>query len=163
MIEIFSKKNGRQTFTLFILLSIGVAIWWVYARTTGNLVSPAEVAKAAVTPRPISYNATLRIEPMYVSEWPVEIPLSKTPGRLYGSWHSRGKSAGISGASDDTLIGYELRGPNNAIIATTDHPTSGNFDVRYETPGVYRFVFKNSGLIRSSAREVIINATYQQD
>jgi hypothetical protein len=38
----------------------------------------------------------------------VSPPGGKVPGRLYGRWISKGSSAGIKGAADDTLIGFTI-------------------------------------------------------
>ena len=88
---------------------------------------------------------------------------SRTKAFLATKVWTSGKRAGIKGANDDTLVGFTLRGPDNKVIQTLDHPTSGNFSVRCDAPGVYTFVFDNTGIIRSSARKVSIKGTYQPD
>ncbi len=74
----------------------------------------------------------------------------------------RGISANVNGAADDTLVGFTLTAPDNKIVQKLDHPVTGNFAVRYEG-GVYTFTFNNQSIIRSSARIVTLQGTYQPD
>jgi hypothetical protein len=119
--------------------------------------------KSAVTAAPVPLKETLRIEPNYEKVWPLSAPGGKFPGRLTGHWSCRGKTAGIAGAHDDSLVSFKLVGPDNKTIQQAPRPTDGNFDIRIDGPGVYTFTFNNGGVLRSSARVVEFEATYQPD
>ena len=80
---------------------------------------------------------------------------------FHGHWICKGVSADIDGATDDTLVRFVLRGPDDKVVEELDHhPTSGNFSVNYDEPGTYTFVFDNSGIIRSSSREIEFEGTF---
>ena len=96
-------------------------------------------------------------------EYTFKTPAGKAPGHLHGHWTARGKSADIDGATDDTLVKFTLRGPDDKVIEKLDHPTSGNFDVHFTEAGACTFVFDNSGIVRSSGRVVIFDGVYDQD
>jgi hypothetical protein len=133
--------------------------WMVIARKTGAIPSPAQI----VAPQPIRVAETITVKPGQQMEWSLATPGGRAPGLLQGSWTAHGASANIKGANDDTLVGFTLRGPDNVSIQHLDHPTSGNFSIRYEKPGTYTFIFDNGGIIRSSARQVQIEGTYHPD
>jgi hypothetical protein len=88
-------------------------------------------------------------------------PSGKFPGRFHGRWICKGKSAGITGAHDDSLVKFKLIGPDSETIETLDHPSLEDFDVTIENAGSYTFEFFNTGIIRSSARIVELEGTYQ--
>lgn len=136
--------------------------WWFLSRKTA-IASLADAFKAAVTAQPIPFKDRVEIAAARGAVYNVTPPGGKVPGRLYGRWTSKGVSAGIRGAKDDTLVGFKIVGPDNTLVEKLDHPTGGNFNIRFDTPGVYTFTFDNSGIIRSSARVVEIDGTYQPD
>lgn len=137
--------------------------WWFVSRKT-IIASPLATLQSAVSTAPIPIKHTIKIEPNYIQTWTFSAVASKVPGRLYGHWSCQGKSAGIRGAHNDTLVSFKLVGPDNRVIVQEPkHPVEGNFDVRIDSPGVYTFEFNNGGIIRSSARVVKVDATYQPD
>lgn len=142
-----------------IVCGLIVGSWWFVSRKT-IIASP--LATLSATPIPIKQ--TLKIEPNYIQPWTFAAPAGKVPGRLWGRWSCQGKSAGLRGAHDDSLVSFKLVGPDNKVISQQPkHPWEGNFDVRIDSPGVYTFEFNNGGIIRSSARVVKVDATYQPD
>jgi hypothetical protein len=70
---------------------------------------------------------------------------------------------GITGATDDSLAAYDLRGPQNRVILDQRDPTSANFDFHTDVPGVYTFEFFNRGFLRNSARNIDFHRTFQPD
>jgi hypothetical protein len=126
-------------------------------------VSSAATAIADVVAgqQTIPLKQTVTVEPGRFATYSWEF--SKTPGRLYGSWISQGRSANIRGATDDTLVSFKLVGANNEILQNLDHPASGNFDIHITSPGRYTFWMGNTGMLRSSSRVVTIDATYKPD
>lgn len=147
--------------TLGICLVIVSGWWWVSRHSI--VPSPAATFKAAFTTQAIPVRETIRIDANSVQKWPFHPPGDKFPGRLLGHWTCRGKAAGVQGAKDDTLVAFKLIGPDAKTIQQLDHSTSGNFDIRFNGPGVYTFEFNNGGVFRSSARVVEIDGTYQPD
>lgn len=139
-----------------IIAGLALCVWW-YGTHGGN-----NAVRAAVKgPQPIKIKQKMTVEAGKGQQLSYEFP--KTPGRLYGHWSSKGISAQIKGANDDTLVAFQLIGPNNDKLQDLGKATGGNFDIRINSPGRYTFVFDNQGIIRSSARVAEIEATYQPD
>lgn len=154
------KSTWAATLTVCGLI---LGSWWFVSRKT-IIASPLATLQSAVSATPIPIKQTLEIEPNYVQPWTFAAPAGKVPGRLYGRWSCQGKGAGLRGAHDDTLVSFKLIGPDNKVIVNEPkHPIDGNFDVRIDSPGEYTFEFNNGGIIRSSARVVKVDATYQPD
>lgn len=144
------------------ICAVILGVWWYVSRKT-IMPSPVAAFTAAVSAEPIRVKQTIRIEPNYERTWPFSPPGGKFPGRLSGHWSCQGKTAGIPGAHDDSLVSFKLVGPDNRTIQRLDHPNGGNFDIRFDGPGVYTFTFNNGGILRSSARVVEFDGTYQPD
>jgi hypothetical protein len=152
-------RQSKLAASLAVVAVLAVAGWWFVGRKTA-VASPATFLSASPTP----VKETIRVEANHVATYTLTPPEGKVPGWLTGHWTCAGKSAGIDGATDDTLIGFKIIGPDNKVIDKAGHhPTSGNFKVRIDGPGAYIFAFDNSGIIRSSARVVALNGTYQPD
>ena len=149
----------RKIVAVCALLIVGLALWWVFSVAHPSVPSPA-VVLPILSPPAQKIDETLIVGPGYTETYRLTIP---RPGHFSGFWSSAGKSAGIAGAQDDTLVGYVLRSPDNQVLDRLDHPTSGNFDVRCTSPGIYTFEFSNAGIIRMAARKVEIHGTYQPD
>lgn len=145
--------------TFLILLAIGVGTWYLFARKVFLIPSPGQLI--AATPIPVKGN--FDVQAGRLVNWTFSTPEGRTPGLLQGSWHCQGQSVGVSGAQDDTLVGFTLRGPDDKVLEQLDHPISGNFSLRFEAPGKCTFVFDNGGIIRSSMRKITIEGTYHPD
>jgi hypothetical protein len=156
------NKHVSTAAGIIIIGAMALAGWWFVSRKTG-IASPAAVLKSAVTAEPIPVMTKLRIEAGKGMTYTVSAPGNKVPGRLYGRWTSQGKTAGIKGATDDSLVGFRLVGPDNKVVEKSDHPSAGNFNLRFDAPGNYTFEFDNAGVVRSTARVVEFDGTYQPD
>jgi hypothetical protein len=150
------RRNSLVTVIMVGALFVGG--WWFVSRKIA-IASPA----ALVTASPIPVTDRLNIEAGKGMTYSVTPPQGKVPGWLSGRWTCKGKSAGIKGAHDDSLVAFKIVGPDNKVIEKLDHQGCGNFKLRFDGPGAYTFVFDNSGIIRSSARVVEIDGTYQPD
>lgn len=151
----------KRTSSLAALAVVGALFlggWWLVSRKTA-IASPA----ALVTAAPIPVTDRLTIEAGKGMTYSVTPPHGKVPGWFTGRWTCKGKSAGIKGAHDDSLVAFKIVGPDDKVIEKLDHQGRGNFKLRFDGPGAYTFVFDNSGIIRSSARVVEIDGTYQPD
>lgn len=155
--------NRKSTWgTTLGICALILGVWWFVSRNT-IVPSPAAAFRTAVAAGPIPIKEKIQIPANYEQTWPLSAPGGKYPGRLSGHWYSRGKTAGIPGAVSDSLVSFKLVGPDNRTIQRMDHPTEGNFDIRFDGPGVYTFIFNNGGILRSSARVVEFDGTYQPD
>ena len=155
--------NRKSTWgTTLGVCAVILVVWWFVSRKT-IMPSPVAAFQAAVTAEPIHLREKIRVDANYEQPWRFTPPGGKYPGRFTGHWSCRGKTAGISGAHDDTLVAFTLVGPDNRTIQKLDHPTDGNFDIRLDGPGGYTFMFNNCGILRSSARVVQFEGTYQPD
>jgi hypothetical protein len=155
------KASALRTtvLTFALLLAMGLGAWYLFARKVFLIPSPGSLMRA--TPIPVKDN--IDVPAGKLMNWTFSTPDGRTPGLLQGTWHCSGASAGISGAQDDTLVGFTLRGPDDKVLEQLDHPISGNFSLRFEAPGKCTFVFDNGGIIRSSMRKVRIEGTYHPD
>src|SRR5882672_4642004 len=104
-------KIARALIGVVILVGLALGGWWFLSRKTG-VPSPGSV----LAPSPIAYKEKLTIEAGKFMNYTISAPNGKAPGRLYGRWMSRGSSAGVKGATDDTLVGFKLVGPDNKVL-----------------------------------------------
>jgi len=147
---------------VFVLL-LGFGAWYlILGRAAGIKTLPSPVA-ALIKKNPIDFNKSFTVESGKIMTYSITVPADHTPGYLSGTWESKGSSANIKNANDDTLIGFQLKDPNNNVIQNLDHPTAGNVQMRVAGPGTYTMVFGNSGIFRSSARSVHISLVYNPD
>src|SRR5437660_455444 len=137
-----SMKIKTSAGVLIIIVALFV-FWYLLMpnRDKGTHLSGAVAAvnNAIHGPQPIPVKDSATVEAGKGRTCSYEFP--KTPGRLFGHWSSKGKSAQIRGATDDTIVAFQLIGPNNNILHNLDHATGGNFDIRIDSPGRYTFVF----------------------
>ncbi|HZK82463.1 MAG TPA: hypothetical protein VFC46_15380, partial [Humisphaera sp.] len=125
-----------------------------------HVTVPAPVAHVAQAPITGKETVTIRRGKLY--NLPLSFEPNITPGRLTGHWESEGKSAHLRGANDDTIVAFTIRDSKNARVVQQLHTVSGKFDARYDG-GVYTLTFSNADLLRSSARNITIEWTYQPD
>ena len=91
---------------------------------------------------------------------PYTLAVDTVPGLLFGNWRASGTSFG---GADDTLGGFRLTDPKDALLNSSGNMTQWKFAVRVTEAGTYTFVFDNKGLIRSTARKVFLDVTYLPD
>ena len=155
--------NRQSTWTRTLgICAVILVVWWFVSRKT-IMPSPAAAFKAAVVAEPIHVKEKIQVERNLEKAWPCLPPGGKFPGKLTGRWTCKGKSAAIAGAHDDNLVSFKLLAPDNKTLQQLDHPTAGNFEIRFDGPGAYTFVFNNAGGGHSSARVVEFEGTYQPD
>lgn len=92
----------------------------------------------------------------------IPLDLASAPGRLVLRWNVQGRSAGISGAQDDLLIGYRLLAPNGSVIARRGKHVQEQKEIVIREPGQYKLVFSNAGILRSTARRVSYQVEFVQ-
>jgi hypothetical protein len=144
------KRNLLRTMTLAMVAVCIAVIAFVQPAVRGD-AAPDNALRVA---------RTFKVKVGRAYELRLSSPDKTRRWHLHGHWTCRGVSAEVGGATDDTLVRFVLRGPDDKIIETRDHPTSGNFSVNYDEPGTYTFVFDNSGIVRSSSREVEFEGTF---
>jgi hypothetical protein len=153
-------KALQAIVVLIVILAMGYAGWWYVSRRTDAIPTPAQVLGTT----PVKVDETFTVESNHQASWTFAPPVGKSPGLLEGRWMCQGKSAGIHGAADDTLIAFKLLDPNNNVLqAQPDHPVQGNFSVRCDGTGNLTFIFDNTGIIRSSSRQIHLEGTYRPD
>lgn len=153
-------RNKRALIALagFLVVILAVVVFVRYRSGSRHPISGLIKAQ----PQPVRSSDS--VKPNFIGTYTLDFRTDQVPGMLTGSWRSQGKTAGIKGAMDDTLIAFRLKGPNNEVLQQQqDHPTSGNFSVRVMRAGRYTFEFDNSGLIRSTSRQYSLDGTYQPD
>lgn len=153
-------RNKRALIALAGFLIVILAVVVFVRFRSGNPHPISSLVKSP--PLPVRHSDT--VKPNFVHTYTLDISADHVPGTLSGSWDCKGKSAGIKGAIDDTLIAFRLKGANNEVLQQMpDHPRSGNFSLRVTRPGRYTFEFDNGGILRATPRQVSIDGTYQPD
>jgi hypothetical protein len=157
------KANAKSAkgilVTVFVLIGIIVTVWFVFARSTGAKTAP--MVNVLTGKPPIILDDKFTVNQNYVMNHKLNI--ERAPGMLTGNFYARGKTIGIKGAQDDTLVGFHILGPNSQKLNVLDHPVRGNFSLRVTAPGTYTLVFDNGGIIRSTPREVTLEGKYQPE
>lgn len=84
----------------------------------------------------------------------VEFEINAVPGTLKATWTSLGSKVNLPGATDDTLIGCTLFGPDGRRVFEVGKHQRGDQRIEVRDAGKYRLEFSNVGILRSSARRV---------
>jgi hypothetical protein len=77
------------------------------------------------------------------------------PGTLSGEWKATGKSG------NNTLSGYTLTDPSDAVLDSSFKGSSGRFQVKLSSAGKHTFFFENAG--HKQPRYVQLDAEFQPD
>jgi hypothetical protein len=78
------------------------------------------------------------------------------PGTLSGKWRASGK------AGSDTLSGFTLTDPSDAVLDSSFKGSSGSFQVKVSAGGKHTFFFENAGL-KQTPRHVTLDAEFTPD
>ena len=143
--------GGRQYVVIVVLVIMGLTLWFKPAQHQSLDFQPA-------WRQPL--DKTFTVSAGHITTYRFK---ADGPGRLSGYWTSSGRSVGIPGAMDDVLASYDLRGPDNRVLARLNNLWSANIDVRCDAAGVYSIEFINSGLFRNSSRKIEFHGAYQPD
>ena len=156
------KRNAKQLIGIVAVLGTILVAWWIISRVVPGV--PAPNIETLTKPASIDVKregVTVPVGKVLTYQFPIRN--DQVPGTLMGSWFSKGSSAGIKGANDDSLISFTLTDPNQKNLKSMDHPVSGNLNERITAPGTYTITFSNGGIIRSSDRKVWVDMSYQPD
>jgi hypothetical protein len=80
----------------------------------------------------------------------------RVPGTLSGKWRSTGKGG------SDTLSGFTLTDPSDAVLNSSFKGSSGSFKVKVSAEGKHTFFFENAG-VKQTARHVTLDAEFTPD
>ena len=86
----------------------------------------------------------------------VSFAAPKVPGTLSGKWRSSGK------AGNDSLSGFTLTDPSDAVLNSSFKGSSGTFKVKVSAAGKHTFFFENAGK-KQTPRHVQLDAEFQPD
>jgi hypothetical protein len=78
------------------------------------------------------------------------------PGTLSGKWRSTGKGG------NDSLSGFTLTDPSDAVLDSAFKGSSGSFQVKVSAAGTHTFFFENSGA-KQTPRHVLLDAEFKPD
>jgi hypothetical protein len=78
------------------------------------------------------------------------------PGTLSGKWRSSGKGG------NDSLAGFTLTDPSDAVLNSSFKGSSGSFKVKVSAEGKHTFFFENSGA-KQTPRHVQLDAEFVPD
>jgi hypothetical protein len=140
------------------VLLLGGAV--VVAVAVATLLSSRDDAPAEV-PQPVA--TTTRITKEFdiaagaVQSVSFEAP--RVPGTLTGKWQSIGKGG------NDTLSGFTLTDPNDAVLDSSFKGSSGAFTVKVSAEGKHTFFFENvgKGKKQQTPRHVLLDAEFKPD
>ena len=82
------------------------------------------------------------------------------PGTLSGKWRSSGE---VWHGADDSISGFTLSDPSDAVLDSAFRNSSGSFIVKVSSPGKHTFFFENAGPQRSTPRRVFLDAEFKPD
>ena len=82
------------------------------------------------------------------------------PGTLSGKWGSSGE---VWRGADDSISGFTLSDPSDAVLDSAFRNSSGSFIVKVSSPGKHTFFFENAGPQRSTPRRVFLDAEFKPD
>jgi len=86
----------------------------------------------------------------------VSFSTPRVPGTLSGKWQSSGKGG------NDTLSGFTLTDPSDAVLNSSFKGSSGTFQVKVSAAGKHTFFFENAGA-KQTARRVLLDAEFKPD
>ena len=78
------------------------------------------------------------------------------PGTLTGKWRATGS------AGNDTLSGFTLTDPSDAVLDSSFKGSSGSFNVKVSAAGTHTFFFENAGA-KQTPRRVLLDAEFKPD
>ena len=78
------------------------------------------------------------------------------PGTLSGKWRSTGKGG------NNTLSGFTLTDPSDAVLDSSFKGSSGSFQVKVSAAGPHTFFFENAGA-KQTPRRVLLDAEFKPD
>lgn len=107
--------------------------------------------------KPCTYvSEELVLQPGY--RWSRTVVAQSGSGLLNGIWRSSGQA---HGGADDTIVCVRVVGPDGGILKEFDHDFEGAFELPVQVPGPYAIVFDNVGIIRSTARSVMLRMQFR--
>jgi hypothetical protein len=78
------------------------------------------------------------------------------PGTLTGKWRATGSGG------NDTLSGFTLTDPSDAVLDSAFKGSSGSFSVKVSAAGKHTFFFENAGS-KQTPRRVLLDAEFKPD
>ena len=78
------------------------------------------------------------------------------PGTLSGKWRSTGNGG------NNTLSGFTLTDPSDAVLDSSFKGSSGTFQVKVSAAGKHTFFFENAGA-KQTPRRVLLDAEFKPD
>ena len=86
----------------------------------------------------------------------VSFTVPRVPGTLSGQWRASGKGG------NDTLSGFTLTDPSDAVLDSSFKGSSGSFNVKVSAAGMHTFFFENAGH-KLTPRHVMLDAEFTPD
>jgi hypothetical protein len=86
----------------------------------------------------------------------VSFSAPQVPGTLSGKWKASGKGG------NDTLSGFTLTDPSDAVLDSSFKGSSGSFTVKVSAAGKHTFFFENAGQ-KQTPRHVLLDAEFVPD
>ncbi|MEZ6035998.1 MAG: paraquat-inducible protein A [Planctomycetota bacterium] len=96
------------------------------------------------------------LQPGY--RWSETVLVQSDSGLLKGIWRSSGQA---HGGADDTMVCVRVVGPDGGILKEFDHNSEGAFELPVHERGPYAIVFDNVGIVRSTARSVMLRMEFR--
>ena len=86
----------------------------------------------------------------------VSFSAPRVPGTLSGKWVASGKGG------NNTISGFTLTDPSDAVLDSAFKGSSGSFQVKVSAAGTHTFFFENAG-VKQTPRHVLLDAEFKPD
>jgi hypothetical protein len=140
-------KKSAMLLVMAIVVSVGIAV----KLSTGDEANGA--ARASQT-APTRINKEFDLAAGSVET--VSFTAPGRPGTLSGKWRASGKGG------NDTLSGFTLTDPSDAVLDSAFKGSSGSFQVKVSAAGKHTFFFENAGR-KQTPRHVTLDAEFTPD
>lgn len=143
------KKSG-MLLVFAVVLAVGLAVKMSTRDDANAQPRASEVTEAA----PTRISRQFDLAPGSVET--VSFTAPRVPGTLSGKWRSSGKGG------NDTLSGFTLTDPSDAVLDSSFKGSSGSFQVKVSAAGKHTFFFENAGF-KQTPRHVTLDAEFTPD
>jgi hypothetical protein len=142
-------KKSVMLLVFAAVLSVGIA---VKLSTSGDATGQRALDTTQAAPTRIIKE--FELAPGSVET--VSFTAPRVPGTLSGKWRAKGKSG------NDSLSGFTLTDPSDAVLDSAFKGSSGSFEVKVSAAGKHTFFFENADL-KKAARHVTLDAQFIPD
>ena len=142
-------KKSAMVVVFAVVLAVGLAVQWSARddQAEGQVRSWETLA-------PTRINKEFDLAAGSVQT--VSFSAPRVPGTLSGKWVAKGKGG------NNTISGFTLTDPSDAVLDSAFKGSSGSFQVKVSAAGTHTFFFENAGS-KQTPRHVLLDAEFTPD